>query len=67
VRQEHSKPVLEKFEVLLLVHLHAVLPQSVFGKTLHCLQVKTCKANGVGPCSYPIALFRAAASENGRR
>lgn len=36
-RHEHSKPVLERIEALLLEHLHAVLPQSAFGKALHYL------------------------------
>ena len=37
MRQEHSKPVLADIESLLLTHLHAVLPQSAFGKALHYL------------------------------
>ena len=34
-RQEHSVPVLEAIEALLLAHLHAVVPGSALGKALH--------------------------------
>ena len=37
LRQEHSTPVLADIEALLLAHLHAVLPQSAFGRALHYL------------------------------
>lgn len=36
-RQEHSVPVLDKIEELLLAHLHGVLPTSLLGKALHYL------------------------------
>ena len=35
VRQEHSVPVIEAIEALLLAHLHAVVPGSALGKALH--------------------------------
>ena len=37
LRAEHSRPVVAEIEELLLRHLHAVLPQSLFGKALHYL------------------------------
>ncbi len=37
LRAEHSRPVVAEIEQLLLRHLHAVLPQSLFGKALHYL------------------------------
>ena len=37
LRQEHSVPVLDKIEALLLANLHAVLPGSLLGKALHYL------------------------------
>ena len=37
LRQEHSVPVLDKIEALLLANLHAVLPASLLGKALHYL------------------------------
>ncbi|NKA79836.1 IS66 family transposase [Ralstonia solanacearum] len=37
VRAEQSQPVLDEIESMLLRHLHAVLPQSLFGKALHYL------------------------------
>lgn len=112
-RQEHSNPVLTEIESLLLAYLHAVLPQSAFGKALHYLHgqwpkliryvengawpisnnpcenavrpfvvgrkawlfcdtvgganasanlyslIETCKAHGVDPYRYLIALFKA--------
>jgi transposase len=36
-RQEHSVPVLQGIEVLLLANLHAVLPKSLLGQALHYL------------------------------
>ena len=36
-RQEHSVPVIEAIETLLLAHLHAVVPGSALGKALHYL------------------------------
>jgi hypothetical protein len=38
VRQRESRVTLEQIEELLLRQLHAVLPQSAFGKALHYLQ-----------------------------
>ena len=37
-RREQSQPALDEIQTLLLQHLHAVLPQSLFGKALHYLQ-----------------------------
>ena len=37
LRQEHSVPVLDKIEALLLANVHAVLPGSLLGKALHYL------------------------------
>jgi transposase len=37
MRQEHSAPLIERLEALLLAHLHGVLPQSLLGKALHYL------------------------------
>jgi len=37
LRAERSRPLLDQIEALLLRHLHAVLPQSLFGKALHYL------------------------------
>ena len=37
LRQEHSAPLVERLERLLLSHLHGVLPQSLLGKALHYL------------------------------
>ena len=34
-RQEHSVPVIQAIEALLLAHLHAVVPGSALGKALH--------------------------------
>lgn len=34
-RAQHSKPVLERIEILALQHLHGVLPGSLLGKALH--------------------------------
>ena len=36
-RQEHSVPVIQAIEALLLAHLHAVVPGSALGKALHYL------------------------------
>ena len=38
LRQEHSRPVLQRIEALLLAHLHTVPPSSLLGKALHYLQ-----------------------------
>ena len=37
LRQEHSVPILDKIEALLLANVHAVLPGSLLGKALHYL------------------------------
>ena len=37
MRQEHSAPLIERVQALLLMHLHGVLPQSLLGKALHYL------------------------------
>jgi transposase len=37
LRQEHSAPIIDRIEALLLTHLHGVLPQSLLGKALHYL------------------------------
>ena len=37
LREEHSRPVLERIAVLAQVHLHKVLPGSLLGKALHYL------------------------------
>ena len=37
LRDEHSRPVLDEIQDLLLRHQHGVLPQSLFGKALHYL------------------------------
>ena len=36
-RQQHSKPILDDIEKLVLQHLHTVLPASLLGKALHYL------------------------------
>ena len=36
-RNEHSVPVLQRIEALLLANLHAVLPKSLLGQALHYL------------------------------
>ena len=40
LREEHSRPVLEKIEQMLLRHLHAVVPGSLLGKALHYLSTQ---------------------------
>jgi hypothetical protein len=40
LREEHSRPVLEKIERMLLRHLHAVVPGSLLGKALHYLSAQ---------------------------
>lgn len=40
LRQEHSRPTLQRIEVLLLKHLHAVVPGSLLGKALHYLSAQ---------------------------
>jgi transposase len=37
LRQEHSRPAIQRIEALLHTHLHAVLPGSLLGKALHYL------------------------------
>ncbi|HSB23290.1 MAG TPA: IS66 family transposase [Burkholderiaceae bacterium] len=37
LRQEHSAPLIDRLQGLLLAHLHGVLPQSLLGKALHYL------------------------------
>jgi len=36
-RQEHSRPVIDSIQALVLAHLHAVAPESLLGKALHYL------------------------------
>ena len=40
LRQEHSRPVLQRIEAMLLKHLHAVVPGSLLGKALHYLSAQ---------------------------
>ncbi|MDX9996294.1 MAG: IS66 family transposase [Rhodocyclaceae bacterium] len=40
LRAEHSRPVLQKIEAMLLKHLHAVVPGSLLGKALHYLSAQ---------------------------
>ena len=55
LRQQHSKPVLEKIESLLQTHLHNVVPNSEFGKALHYLAGQWPKLiRFVDDGSYPI-------------
>lgn len=56
LRDEHSRPVLDEIQDLLLRHLHGVLPQSLFGKALHYLHGQWAKLiryldNGAWPIS----------------
>lgn len=56
LRVEKSRPILDGIETLLLAHLHAVLPQSLFGKALHYLHGQWLKLvryveNGAWPIS----------------
>jgi hypothetical protein len=36
-RREHSRPLIDSIEALVLAHLHAVAPESLLGKALHYL------------------------------
>ena len=40
LREEHSRPVLQRIEAMLLKHLHAVVPGSLLGKALHYLSAQ---------------------------
>jgi transposase len=40
LREEYSRPVLQRIEALLLRHLHAVVPGSLLGKALHYLSAQ---------------------------
>jgi len=40
LRAEHSRPILDKIEQMLLRHLHAVVPGSLLGKALHYLSAQ---------------------------
>lgn len=40
LRDEHSRPVLQRIEALLLKHLHTVVPGSLLGKALHYLSAQ---------------------------
>jgi hypothetical protein len=56
LREEFSRPLLTEIEDLLLQHLHAVLPQSLFGKALHYLhgqwpKLLRCFDHGARPIS----------------
>ncbi len=67
LRQEHSVPVLDKIEALLLANVHAVLPGSLLGKALHYLssqwsKLKLFVENGThpidnNPCENSIRPF----------
>ena len=53
--QCHSAAVLARIQALLLMHLHAVVPGSLFGKALHHLSAQWPKfARFVTDGSYPI-------------
>ena len=55
LRQEHSVPVLDKIEALLLANVHAVLPGSLLGKALHYLSSQWSKLKlFVEDASHPI-------------
>lgn len=54
-RQQHSVPVLDQIQTLLLAHLHAVAPNSLLGKALHYLHGQWPKLSRfVQDGSYPI-------------
>lgn len=54
-RQEHSVPILEEIERLLLANLHSVLPASLLGKALHYLASQWPKlVRFVDDGTYPI-------------
>lgn len=40
LREEHSRPILQRIEAMLLKHLHAVVPGSLLGKALHYLSAQ---------------------------
>ncbi len=40
LRAEHSRPVLQRIEAMLLTHLHTVVPGSLLGKALHYLSAQ---------------------------
>ena len=40
LRDEHSRPALQRIEAMLLKHLHAVVPGSLLGKALHYLSAQ---------------------------
>ncbi len=40
LRAEHSRPVLQRIEAMLLKHLHTVVPGSLLGKALHYLSAQ---------------------------
>ena len=40
LREEYSRPVLQRIEAMLLKHLHAVVPGSLLGKALHYLSAQ---------------------------
>ena len=55
LRQEHSVPVLDKIEALLLANVHAVLPASLLGKALHYLSSQWSKLKlFVEDANHPI-------------
>lgn len=55
LREEHSRPVLQKIEAMLLKHLHAVVPGSLLGKALHYLSAQWPKLiRFVENCTWPI-------------
>ena len=55
LRQEHSVPILDKIEALLLANVHAVLPGSLLGKALHYLSSQWSKLKlFVEDASHPI-------------
>ena len=54
-RQNHSVPLLQKIEALLLANIHAVLPGSLLGKALHYMSAQWSKLKlYVTSGAYPI-------------
>ena len=54
-RQEHSRPVIDSIEALVLAHLHTVNPESALGKALHYLTAQWPKlVRFVDDGRYPI-------------
>ena len=54
-RQNHSVPLLQKIEALLLANIHAVLPGSLLGKALHYMSAQWSKLKVyVTSGAYPI-------------